>query len=115
MSGRPAVRPSKLSDEDRDDAWAVRAILTRPNWAIIQLILQKGSLTARKIYSELGTEFTRKTLIGSLQTLSLETHALLPKHVKGKTGFEISYDLNPSILAFAEEIKRVQKAVTKKE
>jgi len=114
MAGRPAVKPSNLSKEELDGAWAVRALLTRPNWAVVKLVQEKGPITTKEIYKALGKQFTRKTLISSLKTLSLELRALVPKHVKGARGYEIGYELDPAITSLIKQVEKTQKTIGKK-
>ena len=62
----------------KDDIESVRKLLTHPNWAMLKLLADGKPRTKKEIYAELGKKFTRKTLIISLHTLSVELGALKP-------------------------------------
>ena len=50
-------------EKDKDDVWVLRKALSRPNYAVIALLLQKSPRTTRELYAILEKKFTRKTLI----------------------------------------------------
>jgi hypothetical protein len=81
----------------KDSVWRVRELLTVPNWAVVELLSDGKSKTNREIYAALGKQFTRKTLIASIRTLSLEIGALQPQHVKGMKGYEVAYSLSKPV------------------
>jgi len=104
----------KLGRKGKDGVWIARELATRPNWAIVQLLMDGRPRTSRQIYSALGRQFTRKTLIRSIRVLSLEIKALAPQHLKGGSGFEVGYSLAPEVLGIAQELLRFQKAAEKR-
>lgn len=77
----------------KDDIESVRKLLTHPNWAMLKLLSDGRPRTKKEIYAELGKKFTRKTLIISLHTLSVELGALKPVIVPGRAGHDMAYTL----------------------
>jgi len=65
-------------ENDKDEIWALRKIISRPNYAVIALLLQKSPRTTRELYSVLEKKFTRKTLIITLRELSLDLNVIQP-------------------------------------
>ncbi|MCL4383782.1 MAG: hypothetical protein M1168_02425 [Candidatus Marsarchaeota archaeon] len=97
------MMPSKLK---KDKIWAMRKIITRPNYAVIELLLQKSPISTRELYAILEKKFTRKTLIISLRDLSIELNIIQPTHIRTEKGFSFGYNINPKI---KEIIRSVQK------
>ncbi len=98
----------------KDTVWIARELATRPNWAVVKLLMDGKPRTNRQIYAALGKQFTRKTLIRSIRVLSLEIKALAPQHLTGGTGFEVGYSLAPDVVGIARELEEFQKAVKKR-
>ena len=94
-------------DRNKDEIWALRKILSRPNYAVLNLLLQKSPRATKELYSVLEKEFTRKTLIIALRELSLELNAIQPTHIRTSNGYGLGYRINPKL---KEIIKLVQKS-----
>jgi DNA-binding XRE family transcriptional regulator len=93
-------------EKPKDEIWLIRKALSRPNYAIMTLLLQKSPRTTREIYSVLEKKFTRKTLIITLRELSLDLNVIQPTHIRTEKGYGLGYRLNPKL---KQVIKGVQK------
>ncbi len=91
---------------EKDEVWALRKVLTKPNFAVMNLLLQKSPRSTRELYAVLEKRFTRKTLILTLRELSLNLNVLQPTHIRTEKGYGLGYRLNPKI---KDVIKTVQK------
>ena len=80
--------------------------MSRPNYAVMDLLLQKSPRTTRELYSILEKKFTRKTLILTLRELSLDLNVIQPTHIRTEKGYGLGYRLNPRV---KEIVKSVQK------
>ncbi|MGC8538096.1 MAG: hypothetical protein ACP5MZ_03915, partial [Candidatus Micrarchaeia archaeon] len=67
-------------DAQKDAIWALRKVLSRPNFAVMDLLLKKSPRTTKELYSILEKKFTRKTLIITLRELSLDLNVIQPTH-----------------------------------
>lgn len=94
-------------ERKKDEIWAFRKILSRPNYAVLSLLLKKSPRATKEIYFVLEKEFTRKTLIIALRELSLDLNAIQPTHIRTTNGYGLGYSLNPKL---KEIIKLVQKS-----
>ncbi len=95
-------------DSDKDEIWALRKVLSRPNFAVMDILLKKSPRTTRELYSILEKRFTRKTLIITLRELSLELNVIQPTHIRTEKGYGLGYKLNPKM---KEVIKTAYKLV----
>jgi hypothetical protein len=93
-------------DRPKDEIWLLRKSISRPNYAVMILLLQKSPRTTRELYSILEKKFTRKTLIITLRELSLDLNIIQPTHIRTEKGYGLGYRLNPKIKPI---IKGVQK------
>jgi hypothetical protein len=93
-------------EKPKDEIWLLRKALSRPNYAVMLLLLQKSPRTTRELYSVLEKKFTRKTLIITLRELSLDLNIIQPTHIRTEKGYGLGYKLNPQV---KEVIKGVQK------
>jgi hypothetical protein len=84
-------------DVDKDEIWALRKVLSRPNFAVMDMLLKKSPRTTRELYSILEKRFTRKTLIIALRELSLELNVIQPTHIRTEKGYGLGYKLNPKM------------------
>ena len=91
---------------EKDEVWALRKVLTKPNFAVMNLLLQKSPRSTRELYAVLEKRFTRKTLILTLRELSLNLNVLQPTHIRTEKGYGLGYRLNPKV---KEIVKSVQK------
>ena len=91
---------------ENDEVWALRKVLTKPNFAVMNLLLQKSPRSTRELYASLEKRFTRKTLILTLSELSLNLNVLQPTHIRTEKGYGLGYRLNPKI---KDIVKTVQK------
>lgn len=85
------------SDFEKDDIWMLRKVLSRPNFAVMDLLLKKSPRTTRELYAVLEKKFTRKTLIITLRELSLELNVIQPTHIRTEKGYGLGYKLNPKM------------------
>lgn len=81
----------------KDEIWALRKVLSRPNFAVMDLLLKKSPRTTRELYSTLEKKFTRKTLIITLRELSLDLNVIQPTHIRTEKGYGLGYRLNPRV------------------
>ncbi len=93
-------------EKQQDEIWALRKVLSRPNYAVMNLLLQKSPRTTKELYSVLEKKFTRKTLIITLRELSLDLNVIQPTHIRTTNGYGLGYKLNPKL---KDIIKSVQK------
>ncbi|MCL4374035.1 MAG: hypothetical protein M1360_04425 [Candidatus Marsarchaeota archaeon] len=93
-------------DKENDEIWALRKVISRPNYAVLKLLLEKSPRTTKELYATLEKTFTRKTLIITLRNLSMDLNAIQPTHIRTEKGYGLGYKLNPKI---KEIIKSVQK------
>lgn len=98
-------------DAEKDEIWALRKILSRPNYAVISLLLQKSPRTTKELYAILEKSFTRKTLIITLRELSLDYNIIQPTHIRTDKGYGLGYRLNPKVKEIAKSIQRFSKVV----
>ena len=80
-------------ERDKDEIWALRKSLSRPNYAVMNLLLQKSPRTTRELYSILEKKFTRKTLILTLRELSLDLNVIQPTHIRTEKGYGLGYKI----------------------
>ena len=81
----------------KDEIWALRKVISRPNFAVMDLLLKKSPRTTRELYSVLEKKFTRKTLIITLRELSLDLNVIQPTHIRTDKGYGLGYRLNPKV------------------
>ncbi len=93
-------------EKERDEIWLLRKILSRPNYAVLKLLMKKSPRTTRELYTLLGKKFTRKTLIITLRDLSIDLNVLQPTHIRTERGYGLGYNINPKL---KEIIKSVEK------
>ena len=84
-------------EKAKDDIWLLRKSLSRPNFSVVLLLLQKSPRTTRELYSILEKKFTRKTLIITLRELSLDLNIIQPTHIRTEKGYGLGYRLNPRV------------------
>ena len=97
------------SDIEKDEIWALRKVLSRPNFAVMDMLLKKSPRTTREIYSVLEKKFTRKTLIITLRELSLELNVIQPTHIRTEKGYGLGYRLNPKMKDVIKTVYRLSK------
>lgn len=98
-------------ENEKDEIWALRKILSRPNYAVIALLLQKSPRTTRELYAILEKKFTRKTLIITLRELSLDLNVIQPTHIRTDKGYGLGYRLNPKVKEIAKSVQRFSRIV----
>lgn len=98
-------------ENDKDEIWALRKIISRPNYAVIALLLQKSPRTTRELYSVLEKKFTRKTLIITLRELSLDLNVIQPTHIRTDKGYGLGYRLNPRVKEIAKSVQKFSKTI----
>ncbi|MGC8676362.1 MAG: hypothetical protein ACP5T3_02495 [Candidatus Micrarchaeia archaeon] len=95
--------------KENDEIWLLRKLLSRPNYAVLKLLLSKSPRTTRELYYILGKKFTRKTLIITLRTLSINYNALQPTHIRTDRGYDLGYDLNAKLKEVVKSIDKLEK------
>ncbi|MGC8586961.1 MAG: hypothetical protein ACP5K9_01570 [Candidatus Micrarchaeia archaeon] len=95
-----------MAVKEKDNIWLIRKLLSRPNYAVLRLLLEKSPRTTREIYAVLGKKFTRKTLIITLRELSMDLNVLQPTHIRTDRGYGLGYGINPKV---KEVVKGVEK------
>lgn len=98
-------------EKEKDDVWALRKVLSRPNYAVMDLLLKKSPRTTRELYSVLEKKFTRKTLIISLRELSLEMNVIQPTHIRTERGYGLGYRLNPKVKEVVKNAQRFSRLI----
>jgi DNA-binding XRE family transcriptional regulator len=98
-------------ERDKDEIWALRKVLSRPNYAVMNLLLQKSPRTTRELYSVLERKFTRKTLIITLRELSLDLNVIQPTHIRTEKGYGLGYKLNPKMKDIVKSVQKFSKTV----
>ena len=98
-------------ERDKDEIWALRKSLSRPNYAVMNLLLQKSPRTTRELYSILEKKFTRKTLILTLRELSLDLNVIQPTHIRTEKGYGLGYRLNPKIKDIVKMVQKFSKMI----
>lgn len=93
-------------DKGEDEIWMLRKLLSRPNYAVLKLLMAKSPRTTRELYAVLGKIFTRKTLIITLRNLSMNLNVLQPTHIRTERGYDLGYGINPKL---KDLIKLVEK------
>lgn len=98
-------------EKDKDEVWALRKVLSRPNYAVMALLLQKSPRTTRELYAVLEKKFTRKTLIITLRELSLDLNVIQPTHIRTEKGYGLGYRLNPRVKDIAKSVQKFSKTI----
>jgi len=100
-----------VSKIKKDKIWVLRKILRRPNYAVIELLLQKSPISTRELYALLEKKFTRKTLIITLKELSIDLNVILPTHIRTEKGYNLGYNLNPKIKQIAKSVQKYEEII----
>ncbi|MEM0149938.1 MAG: hypothetical protein QXW10_03525 [Candidatus Micrarchaeaceae archaeon] len=95
----------------KDEIWALRKVLSRPNFAVMDLLLKKSPRTTKELYSILEKKFTRKTLIITLRELSLDLNVIQPTHIRTEKGYGLGYRLNPKMKDVIKTSYRLAKII----
>ncbi len=98
-------------ENDKDEIWALRKVISRPNYAVMALLLQKSPRTTRELYSILEKKFTRKTLIITLRELSLDLNVIQPTHIRTDKGYGLGYRLNPKMKEIAKSVQKFSRTI----
>jgi len=98
-------------ERDKDEIWALRKAISRPNYAVMNLLLQKSPRTTRELYSILEKKFTRKTLILTLRELSLDLNVIQPTHIRTEKGYGLGYRLNPKLKEIVKSVQKFSKTI----
>jgi hypothetical protein len=98
-------------ERDSDEIWALRKSISRPNYAVMNLLLQKSPRTTRELYSILEKKFTRKTLILTLRELSLDLIVIQPTHIRTEKGYGLGYRLNPKLKEIVKSVQKFSKII----
>ena len=96
---------------EKDEIWALRKVLSKPNFAVMNLLLQKSPRTTRELYSVLEKKFTRKTLILTLRELSLDLNVMQPTHIRTEKGYGLGYKLNPKVKDIVKSVQKFSKVI----
>jgi hypothetical protein len=98
-------------EKQKDEIWMLRKAISRPNYAIMKLLLQKSPRTTRELYSLLEKKFTRKTLIITLRELSLDLNIIQPTHIRTEKGYGLGYRLNPKMKPVIKGVDKFAKTI----
>lgn len=99
------------TEKDNDEIWLVRKILSRPNYAVLKLLMVKSPRTTRELYTVLGKKFTRKTLIITLRNLSMSMNVLQPTHIRTERGYDLGYNINPKLKEVVKSVEKFERIV----
>lgn len=94
-----------------DEIWLMRKLLSKPNYAVLKLLMVKSPRTTRELYSLLGKSFTRKTLILTLRNLSMTLNILQPTHIRTERGYDLGYNINPKLKEIIKTLEKHEKSV----
>lgn len=94
-------------EKGQDEIWLIRKLMSRPNYAVLKLLMAKSPRTTRELYTVLGKSFTRKTLIITLRNLSMNLNVLQPTHIRTERGYDLGYGIDQRL---KEVIKQVEKS-----
>ncbi|MGC8538658.1 MAG: hypothetical protein ACP5MK_02205 [Candidatus Micrarchaeia archaeon] len=100
-----------VKEKNRDNIWLVRKLLSRPNYAVIKLLIEKSPRTVKELYAVLGKKFTRKTLILTLRSLSIELNVLQPVHIRTESGYGLGYNIDPKIKEIVKSVEKFEKTM----
>ncbi|MGC8662439.1 MAG: hypothetical protein ACP5RT_01485 [Candidatus Micrarchaeia archaeon] len=95
--------------KEKDEIWLIRKLLSRPNYAVLKLLIEKSPRTTHELYSVLGKKFTRKTLIITLRELSMDLSILQPTHIRTERGYGLGYNINPKLKEVIKSIDKFEK------
>ncbi|MDE1856136.1 MAG: hypothetical protein KGH49_02790 [Candidatus Micrarchaeota archaeon] len=98
-------------EKEKDEIWRVRKLLSRPNYAVLRILMEKSPRTTRELYQMLGKKFTRKTLIITLRDLSMQLNALQPTHIRTERGYGLGYSINPKLKELIKAVEKFEKVV----
>jgi hypothetical protein len=99
--------------KEQDSIWALRKVISRPNYAVMELLLKKSPRTTRELYSILEKKFTRKTLIITLRELSLDLNVIQPTHIRTASGYGLGYRLNPKMKEVIQGAQKFSRIIEK--
>ena len=99
------------TEKDNDEIWLIRKILSKPNYAVLKLLMVKSPRTTRELYTVLGKKFTRKTLIITLRNLSMSTNVLQPTHIRTERGYDLGYNINPKLKEVVKSVEKFEKMI----
>ncbi len=98
-------------DKNDDEIWLIRKLMSKPNYAVLKLLMIKSPRTTRELYLELGKSFTRKTLILTLRTLSMTLNVLQPTHIRTERGYDLGYNINPKLKEIVKAMEKHERAI----
>jgi hypothetical protein len=98
-------------EKDDDEIWLMRRILSKPNYAVLKLLMVKSPRTTRELYNMLGKSFTRKTLILTLRNLSMSLNVLQPTHIRTERGYDLGYNINPKLKEVIKNLEKFEKTL----
>ena len=98
-------------EKEKDEIWKVRKLLSRPNYAVLKLLMEKSPRTTRELYQKLGSSFTRKTLIITLRDLSMQLNVLQPTHIRTERGYGLGYTINPKLKEIIKAVEKFERTV----
>jgi hypothetical protein len=98
-------------ERDNDEIWMIRKLLSKPNYAVLKLLMVKSPRTTRELYTVLGKKFTRKTLIITLRNLSMNLSVLQPTHIRTDRGYDLGYNINPKLKEVVKAVEKFEKTI----
>ncbi|MBU6392247.1 MAG: hypothetical protein KGI00_02145 [Candidatus Micrarchaeota archaeon] len=98
-------------EKDNDEIWLIRKLLSKPNYAVLKLLMVKSPRTTRELYTILGKKFTRKTLIITLRNLSMNLSVLQPTHIRTERGYDLGYNINPKLKDVIKSVEKFERIV----
>ncbi len=105
------VREVAKREKPEDGIWLIRKVLSKPNYAVLKLLMVKSPRTTRELYTVLGKSFTRKTLILTLRNLSMNLNILQPTHIRTDRGYDLGYNINPKLKEVIKSMEKFEKIV----
>jgi hypothetical protein len=96
-------------EKGNDEIWLIRKVLSKPNYAVLKMLMVKSPRTTRELYAALGKSFTRKTLIITLRTLSVQLNVLQPTHIRTERGYDLGYNISPKLKEIIKGIEKYEK------
>ncbi len=98
-------------EKGSDEIWLLRKLMSRPNYAVLKLLMEKSPRTTRELYAILGKSFTRKTLIITLRALSINMNVLQPTHIRTERGYDLGYGINPKLKDVIKLLDKLERTI----
>lgn len=100
---------SGTRERAKDEIWKLRKVLSPPCFAVLKMMAIKSPRTTRELYDELGRKFTRKTLILTIRSLSLDMSVIKAEHIRDNRGYIIGYSMTTEVIEVVRDARKLEK------